>query len=141
MSDMDDRFAIARGMLASFEEDFRNGTVTVAVAASTMAEVIGALHRRGRPYRLSDKPPRGLGYGRRDKDGFLLPDDAMVVASLPWFKGNWSAAIRAQYPNSTPDEVRNHADRIKGHKAEIEEVEGVLEWETSSNWLGDLPAK
>lgn len=141
MSEIEQRFIIARDMLVSFEEDFRRGAVDERIARETLAEVVGALKRRGRPYRLSDKPPRGLGYGKLDRDGYLEPHDAMVVASLPWFKENWSAAIRAQYPNANPDEVRNHADRIKGHKAQIDEIEGERPWETSSNWLGDLPSK
>ncbi|MBR1145091.1 hypothetical protein [Bradyrhizobium sp. AUGA SZCCT0431] len=117
---------------------------------AVLKQMVSASMRQGIPERTSDKPPRGVGYGQKGKaeiglDGkrvsYTTPDDAMIVASLPWFKGNWSAAIREHYSdkNLTKQDVDNHADRIKGHRREIEEFQGVRPWETSTNWLGDLP--
>lgn len=99
---------------------------------ATLVKIIETLASHGKRVPLSDKPLRGLGYGQ---------NDALIVASLPWFKENLSAAIRAHHGDLTQQDVNNHARRIRGHRQKIEAAEGVQPWETSLNWLGDLPAK
>jgi hypothetical protein len=147
-----------RGLLDYFEENAAQDDP--AMVRATLVKLAAALISHGRPERTSDKSPRGLGYGQPGKqeigpdgkplfraDGqplkYTTPDDAMIVASLPWFNGNMSAAIRAHFSkdNLTKEGVDNHADRIRGHRREIEDIEGETPWETSANWLGDLPAK
>jgi hypothetical protein len=130
---------IVRGLLDAFEG--RATQDDPAMVRSTLVTLVDALMSHGRPERTSDKPPRGVGYGQMGKDGYTTPDEAMIVASLPWFKGNMSAAIRAHYPRADADEVQVHARRIRGRQAEIAELEDDHPWETSSNWLGDLPAE
>jgi hypothetical protein len=139
MSELDDSFAIARDLLARLEERHSAGELDPVETRKTLVMIVGALMQHGRPERTSDKPPRGLGYGQMGADGYTTPDDAMIVASLPWFKG-MSAAIRAHYPRANEEEVRVHARRIREHQRKIENFIGTDHpWETSSNWLGDLP--
>jgi hypothetical protein len=133
-------FALARMYLDRLEE--RLGNEDPAKVRLTLIKVIGSLRSHGRPERVSDKPPRGVGYGQMGPDGYTTPDDAMIIASLPWFKGNMSAAIRAHYPEADPDKVRVHARRIRDHQREIVGLIGNdndLPWEGSDTWLGDLP--
>lgn len=126
---------------------------------TALKPMLSAAMRRGVPDRMSDKPPRGLGYGQLGRqeigtngkplarsDGeplkYTTPDDAMIVASLPWFKGNMSEAIRAHYPEIAEDaeKIKVHARRIREHRKEIEDFIGSDHpWETYANWLGDLP--
>jgi hypothetical protein len=142
MTETEDSFAVARGLLELLEERFRIGDADPAAVRATMVNVIGALASHGRPPPAGDKPQRGLGYGQKDRDGHLTPDDAMIVASLPWFGGNMSDAIRDHYPEADDEKVRVHARRIRTHRDEIIAVEGDDHpWETSLNWLGDLPKK
>jgi len=131
-------FALARMYLDRLEE--RLGSEDPDKVRLTLVRVIGSLRSHGRPERASDKPPRGLGYGQMGPDGYTTPDDAMIVASLPWFRGNMSAAIRAHYPDADPEKVRVHARRIREHQREIVDAIGRDHpWESSDNWLGDLP--
>ena len=150
MSELDDSFAVAQSLLHRLHEQYEAGQLNAEALRITLIGVVGALRAHGRPPRTSDKPERGLGYGQSGKpeirpDGsvvtFTTPDDAMIVASLPWFKGNMSAAIRAHYPEADDAEkVRVHARRIREHQREIAEAIGKDHpWETSDNWLGDLP--
>jgi hypothetical protein len=132
MSEIKDSFAIARDLLAYLEERFTNGETDAEATRATLIKIVGALASHGRPTRAGKKPPRGYGY---------TFDEAQVVASLPWYKDNMSAAIRAQYPKANQDEINNHADRIRGRRAEIIAAVGDddhLPWENSGNWLGDL---
>lgn len=111
-------------------------------ALKTILAVISAAEAYGKSPPRRGQPYRGVGYGQMGKDGYTTPDEAMIVASLPWFKNNLNAAIRAQFPNATPDDVKNHADRIRRRQVQIREVEGDdRPWENSGNWLGDLIAK
>jgi hypothetical protein len=130
MSETEDSFAIARDLLAYLEERFRDGLTDPVETRATMVKVVGALAMHGRPPLLGKKPPRGYGY---------TFDEAQVIASLPWHKGNMSAAIRAQYPKANQDEINNHADRIRRRRDEIVEAIGDDHpWENAGNWLGDL---
>jgi hypothetical protein len=140
--EMADAFAGAYQMLNDLERRLAAKKETPEAVRATLVKVIGALASHGRPGRTSDKPFRGVGYGQMGRDGYTTPDEAMIVASLPWFKGNMSAAIRAHYPFANADDVRVHARRIRDRQTEIAEFEGNdRPWETSSNWLGDLPTK
>jgi hypothetical protein len=128
MSEIDDGFAIARSFLDRLQEQYASGESSFEETRKTLIGVVGALASHGRPVRSSKKPPRGLGYSL---------DEALVVASLPWFKDNMSAAIRAQYPKATPEEVANHADRIRQRRREIEDTIGNDHpWENSGNGWG-----
>lgn len=156
-NELTDAFEGAHQLMDDLERRLAAKTETPEAVRATLVKIIGALSAHGRRVPLSDKGPRGLGYGQPGNqevgpdgkplfrsDGqplkYTTPDDAMIVASLPWFKDNWSAAIRAHFGSDlTKQVVDNHADRIKGHKKQIEDVEGVHPWETSQNWLGDLP--
>jgi len=101
----------------------------LARALLAVKKIVGATGAFGRRKRTSNKPNRGLGYSK---------DDALIVASLPWYKGNMSAAVSAHYPLAPHELVQVHERRIRGHRAEIEKAEGTQEWETSLKWLGDL---
>ena len=149
MSAIDDSFAIASGLLQHLQERYEAGQLDETEVRVTLIEVVGALRAHDTSPRTSDKPPRGLGYGQMGRkettpDGritsYTTPDDAMIIASLPWFKGNMSEAIRAHYPEADEEKVRVHARRIRTHRDEIIAAEGDDHpWETSLNWLGDLP--
>lgn len=150
LTEINRSIAFVRASLEVMERDAADQPSLRPEIVAALSRMVSASLRQGLPPPNKDhkKPPRGLGYGQMGKaepgpDGELIAyttaDDAMVVASLPWFKGNWSAAVRAQYPKASPEEVRNHADRIRGHQAKIIEFEGNdRPWETSDNWLGDL---
>jgi hypothetical protein len=133
----DDPMAILRGVVATFERRVAAGNEDPASVAQTVKWVVAVLRAHGRRPRTSKKPPRGVGYGQMGKDGYTTPDDAMIVASLPWFD-SMAAAIRHQFPKASPEEVRNHADRIRERMAAIESIDGVSSWETSETWLTDL---
>jgi hypothetical protein len=139
----------ARARFAAFEERVsamlasdRPADYEFKLARALLAakRIIGATAAFDRIEPASKKPPRGLGYGRT-VNGTLTPDDAMIVASLPWYGDNLSAAVRAHYPEANPQEVQVHARRIREERKKIEQAEGILEWETSNNWLGDLIAE
>lgn len=128
---------ILRAVVATFEERVslllasdKPDLSELARASQTVKKIVGAARTFRQPERTSKKPPRGLGYGK---------DDALIVASLPWYKGNKNAAITAHYPEFTPEEVRTRAKRIREHGADIKAALGDDHpWETSLNWLGDL---
>jgi hypothetical protein len=142
MNDVTEGFEIVRDLLATLEQDFAVGKVSALEVEKRLARAVDAitcsLDSDGEPLSSRGQPPRGLGYGQMGRDGHLTPDEAMIVASLPWFHGNMSKAILAHYPKATPEEVRNHAARIRKRRKEIEEKSGDQPWQTSSNWLGDL---
>jgi len=131
-----DGFEGAHQLLDDLERRLARKEVTPESVLFTLTKVVGALASHGMRPRISAKPLRGVGYGK---------DDAMIVASLPWCrkrgKESMSEAIRRHFgePKMPKEEVDNHADRIRGHRREIEEIEGQKPWETSTNWLGDLP--
>lgn len=102
----------------------------LAAALRAIKGMISIAHDYHYPPHTSKKPPRGLGYTK---------DDAMIVASLPWFDNNWTAAIAAHHPRYTADEIRNCAKRIREHQRAIDGANrSPLPWENSGNWLGDL---
>jgi hypothetical protein len=137
-ADIDEGMKILRGCIEGFEARVASGTESPEAVMRTVIAVVGAVLAHGRPPSTSKKPPRGLGYGKT-VNGILEPDDAMIVASLPWYGGNMTAAISAHYPEFNADEVRVCARRIRDQGAEIRAAIGDDHpWETSRNWLGDL---
>jgi len=132
---MTDPMVIMRGVIEAFEAKVATGTEDPAAVVLTVKRIIGAALAHGRRPRkkTEKKPPRGLGYTK---------DEALIIASLPWHKGNMSAAIRAHYPLADGEQIRVHAKRIRERTNEIEEVIGDDHpWENAGNWLGDLIAE
>jgi hypothetical protein len=128
--------SIFRAVAQTFDErlsallDGEASEEQLAAALIAIKGMISIAHDYHYPPHTSKKPPRGLGYTK---------DDAMIVASLPWFDNNMTAAIASHQPRYTPDDIRNCAKRIREHQRAIDRAnESPLPWENSGNWLGDL---
>lgn len=120
---------IARAALDAMEARLSNDDFDAEGALIAIKKIVGAVMSYGRPVRGAGNPGRGVGYDL---------DEAMIVASLPWFKEIMSAAIRAHFPHADHERVVTIAERIRRRQREIQELDGDSPWERSTNWLGGL---
>ncbi|WP_426525055.1 hypothetical protein [Bradyrhizobium sp. McL0615] len=133
--DVANGLSIFRAVAETFEEQVSlllEGEPTehdLAAALRSIKGMISVAHDYHHPPHTSKKPPRGIGHNK---------DDAMIVASLPWFDG-MAEAIRAHHPKFGHDEVRNCAKRIREHQRAIDVANPTpTPWENSGNWLGEI---